>query len=384
MVNVENIYIQRKILEYIRETGGKSESSMRKYDQALKMWDKITNHADYRRFNKQLAINFKKKLRKQKYRGKYISASTITSVLLCLQKFFEVLCLEPGYRSKITRSDIAYLQPLNKDLALARSNRIPKYPTEQQMKMIYNSISNNTEIEMMYKALISFLCCTGARLDAIASFPIGCFYPEILLADQDPKRGVRTKFSKHIRTYLFRFNKDMVDTIVDWHKYLLNKGFGYNDPMFPASKEKRLDGLSFQSSDTLSRNFLSASRIYHIIKKVTKEAGIEDSFNPHSFRHGVIAIAERKATSIEQFKAISQNVGHEKPLTTFAYAKLTDDQVKTTIGNMASANKKGNNHNSIQSDIDSEEIAEFRDFLHWKKMKEQIKEEDKRGKKNEE
>jgi site-specific recombinase XerD len=359
MVNIDNEYIRRKVLEYIKETKGKSDSSMRKYDQALKMWDRITNEADYRSFNRQIAKKFKKELRKQKYRGRFISSATVTSVLLNLKLFFEVLCLQPGYRRAINRAEIAYLNPSNSELELTRTANPPKYPTEQQMKLIYENITTKTEIGMMHKALIAFICCTGARLDAVASFPLGCFYPEILLADQDPKKGVRTKFHKHIRTYLFRFNEDMVNTILDWHAYLLDKGFGNHDPMFPACETKRLDGLSFQPSDTLSRKFLTAARIYSIIKKITKEAGFADSFNPHSFRHGVIAIAERRAQNIEQFKAVSQNVGHEKPMTTFQYAKLTSEQIKSNIEEI---NNKGN-----LPPFSEDDFEKFQQFLQWQK-----------------
>ena len=40
-------------------------------------------------------------------------------------------------------------------------------------------------------------------------------------------------------------------------------------------------------------------------------------FNPHSFRKTLAALGEKLCQSPEEFKAWSQNLGHEKVLTTF-------------------------------------------------------------------
>ena len=40
-------------------------------------------------------------------------------------------------------------------------------------------------------------------------------------------------------------------------------------------------------------------------------------FNPHSFRNTLTLLGETKCHTPEQFKAWSQNLGHEKVLTTF-------------------------------------------------------------------
>ena len=40
-------------------------------------------------------------------------------------------------------------------------------------------------------------------------------------------------------------------------------------------------------------------------------------FNPHSFRKTLAALGEKLCRSPEEFKAWSQNLGHEKVLTTF-------------------------------------------------------------------
>src|SRR5262249_8754789 len=41
-------------------------------------------------------------------------------------------------------------------------------------------------------------------------------------------------------------------------------------------------------------------------------------FNPHSFRHALAMLGEQTCKTPEEFKAWSQNLGHEQVLTTFA------------------------------------------------------------------
>ena len=56
------------------------------------------------------------------------------------------------------------------------------------------------------------------------------------------------------------------------------------------------------------------------IRKVFKEAFLLAElppFNPHSFRNTLAALGEKLCQSPEEFKAWSQNLGHEGVLTTF-------------------------------------------------------------------
>jgi hypothetical protein len=56
------------------------------------------------------------------------------------------------------------------------------------------------------------------------------------------------------------------------------------------------------------------------MRKIFKEAfegGGLPYFNPHSFRHTLVMLGEKVCQTPEQFKAWSQNLGHEKVMTTF-------------------------------------------------------------------
>src|SRR5205085_2407083 len=60
----------------------------------------------------------------------------------------------------------------------------------------------------------------------------------------------------------------------------------------------------------------SAARIRIIFRDAFLSAGLL-YFNPHSFRNTLVRLGQTVCQSPEEFKAWSQNLGHDKVLTTF-------------------------------------------------------------------
>lgn len=60
----------------------------------------------------------------------------------------------------------------------------------------------------------------------------------------------------------------------------------------------------------------NATPIRTIFKEAFTHAGLP-YFNPHSFRNTLVQLGETTCNNPEAFKAWSQNLGHEKVLTTF-------------------------------------------------------------------
>jgi Integrase core domain len=59
-------------------------------------------------------------------------------------------------------------------------------------------------------------------------------------------------------------------------------------------------------------------------------------FNPHSFRHALAALGERTCRNPEEFKAWSQNLGHEDVLTTFSsYGPVSEQRQAELIKYLA-------------------------------------------------
>jgi integrase/recombinase XerD len=59
-------------------------------------------------------------------------------------------------------------------------------------------------------------------------------------------------------------------------------------------------------------------------------------FNPHSFRKTLAQLGEKLCRTPEQFKAWSQNLGHEKVLTTFSsYGEVASERQREIIRELA-------------------------------------------------
>ena len=110
---------------------------------------------------------------------------------------------------------------------------------------------------------------------------------------------------------------DVKDIVVQWVDYMKTELLmGHDDPLFPKPKMGQGKDRSFQVIGLSSGHWSNASAIRRIFKDAFTGAGLRP-FNPHSFRNTLAALGERLCNNAEEFKAWSQNLGHEGVLTTF-------------------------------------------------------------------
>ena len=167
------------------------------------------------------------------------------------------------------------------------------------------------------------------------------------LINQDPKLGVQTKFSKTIRSYLFRFDETMVKYFLEWYEHLrTDKVFGNTDPIFPRNKiENAENSLSFVSNEIDDKFWQSATSIRDIFKQRFEHAGIE-YFSPHTFRHLAVKLALQKCRNGHEIKAVSQNFGHEYVNTVMmTYGTLNAVQMYDTLSGMSFSESSDNSDN---------------------------------------
>jgi len=194
----------------------------------------------------------------------------------------------------------------------------------------------STDIEQRDRALIAFTILTGARDGAIASFKLRHIDLAEGRIDQDA-REVRTKFSKSFVTTFFPVGNDIQAVVADWVVHLrTEKLWGLDDPLFPATKVAVGDNLRFEAAGLDRKHWSSAGPIRAIFKEAFTRAGLP-YFNPHSFRKTLVLLGERICRTPEQFKAWSQNLGHEKPLMTFcSYGNLDSHRQADVMRSFAS------------------------------------------------
>jgi len=361
-VNLKNELAKRKFFERLKEAKGFCDASVNCYEKAILLYEDFTKHSDFSSFSSIKAIEFKKWLSKREHRGKIISISTRHSYLRFLKKFFSWLCNQEGYKSKLQIDSVSFLSLSEKDEQIATQYIPRKYPSLEEVVKIVNSIEIESEIDLRDRALISFTVLSGMRDKAIVTLPISCFDPKSFIINQNPKQGVQTKCSKFIQSVLFKFDEKLVEYVLEWVKLLKNKNFTDNDPLFPRNHAKQdNNNLSFDNSDTVEPVFWkSAGPIRQIFKRRSKDAKLP-YYPPHTFRHLAIDLASKNCKNGEEFKAVSQNFGHENVATTFrSYANYEPQKLAEILTKMNFSKKQPNQENTklkkIKEILESDDI----------------------------
>ena len=219
-----------------------------------------------------------------------------------------------------------------------------------QIKHVINTMPAKTEIERRNRALVAFTLLTGARDRAIASMKLKHVDLTANSVAQDA-REVKTKFSKTFTTFFFPVGDEIREIVAEWVSYLrCDQLSGNDDPLFPATQVAVGPDHLFAASGLQRKHWSSASPIRRIFREAFEGAGLP-YFNPHSFRNTLVRLGQDVCKTPEQFKAWSQNLGHEGVLTTFlSYGEVARDRQGEILRSLATPRR------NMQSGAD--EIAE--------------------------
>jgi site-specific recombinase XerC len=315
--NPDNERIKHRYFAYLREAKRLSEASIDGVAAALHRFEAYTSYREFKAFHYQQAVAFKRHLAEEVSRrsGDRLSKATLCSTLAALRNFFFWLAGQPGFRSRLTYSDAEYFNASEKDGRVAKAHRDPRAPTLDQLCHVLACMPTTNEIERRDRALVAFTMLTGARDGAIASLKIKHLSEDKVAFDA---REVHTKFSKTFTTWFFPVGGDVRQIVVEWVEYLLReKLFGLDDPLFPATEVALNADQQFEAAGLSRRHWSNATPIRNIFREAFARAGLP-YFNPHSVRNTLVLLGEKLCRTPEQFKAWSQNLGHEKVLTTFS------------------------------------------------------------------
>jgi integrase len=324
--NPNNVRINRKYCIYLKEAKRQDESSIDGVAKAINRFEQYTKFKDFKLFHHQQAVGFKKHLSNQKNEvtNKPLSKATLNTTLRHLKTFFQWLAREVGYKSRINYRDTEYFNLSEKDTRVANAKRKKPVPSIEQIMHVLENMPKSTDIEKRNRALIAFTLLTGARDSAIASFKIkhANLIEESVYQDA---REVKTKFSKTFTTYFFPVGDLPLMIIKTWIDYLTKELlFSPDDPLFPKTKIENSTNRKFEATGLLRENWQTASPIRKIFKQAFHNSGLS-YYNPHSFRNTLVRLGETECNTIEEFKAWSQNLGHEGVLTTlYSYGEVQD------------------------------------------------------------
>ncbi|MBM4263549.1 MAG: site-specific integrase [Deltaproteobacteria bacterium] len=316
--NPTNERIKREYFTFLKEAKRQAEASIDGVAQALARFEGYTGYRDFKAFHHQQAVNFKRHLAEQtsSVTGAKWSKATIYATLTALKRFFQWLAGQPGYKSRLKYSDADFFNPSEKDTRIATARRERPFPTIEQVKHVIAAMPSNTEIQRRDRAVVAFTLLTGARDSAIASMSLKHVDLAASSVNQDA-RDVKTKFSKTFTTAFFPVGEEIVHIVEDWVTHLRQeKLWGNDDPLFPATKVIVGEGNRFEVAGLKRNHWSNATAIRKIFRAAFEAVGLS-YFHPHSLRNTLVQLGEKLCKTPEEFKAWSQNLGHEKVLTTF-------------------------------------------------------------------
>jgi site-specific recombinase XerD len=326
--NPENERIKRAYLGYLKEARRLSEHSIDAAAAALSRFEQYTKYRDFKSFHIQQAVGFKRKLadRLNERTGERLSSSTLYASLNALRAFFQWLAGQPGYRSRLTFADADYFALSEKESRIAKATRDRFVPTVDQVLHVVRTMPSNSDIEFRDRAVVAFILLTGVRDGALASLKLKHVNLQKKEVVQDA-REVRTKFSKTFTTWFFPVGEDIEQIIGEWVEHLRrNMQFGDGDPLFPATRVAIGQDKRFRADGLSRTGWSNAASIRRIFEESFMAAGLPHTI-PHSIRKTLAQLGERVCITPEEFKAWSQNLGHEQVLTTFSsYGQVSSDR----------------------------------------------------------
>jgi integrase/recombinase XerD len=316
--NASNERIKRQYFVFLKEAKRHSEATVDEVAKALARFEADTKFRDFKAFHYEQAVAFKRRLAEQdsKVTGEKLSKATLHATLADLKRFFQWLAGQPGYKSKFSYSDADYFNLSDKDTRVATAHREKNVPTVEQVKHVIGAMAAHSEIEQRNRAVIAFTLLTGARDSAIASMKLKHVDLGASCVFQDA-REVDTKNSKTFTTYFFPVGDEICQIVESWVNYLWHdKLWGNDGPLFPATRVAVGAECRFRVVGIERKHWCNATAIRKIFREAFQAAGLP-YFNPHSLRNTLVQLGETVCQTPEEFKAWSQNLGHEKALTTF-------------------------------------------------------------------
>lgn len=259
----------------------------------------------------------------------------MNATLANLKRFFQWLAGQPGFKSRFQYSDADYFNLSEKDVRIATAKREQVGPTVEQVQRVISLMPFASAIERRDRAVIAFTLLTGARDSAIASMKLKHVNLAGDCVEQDA-REVKTKFSKTFTTYFFPVGSEIRQIVADWVAFLREESlWGNDDPLFPATRIALGPSRQFEAVGLARAHWSSAARIRNIFRDAFTKVGLP-YFNPHSLRNTLVRLGESVWQTPEHLKAWSQNLGHDKVLTTLlSYGQVECARQGQIIRNLA-------------------------------------------------
>ncbi len=186
------------------------------------------------------------------------------------------------------------------------------------------------------RAAMCFMYLSGMRVTAFLSLPVSCVDLDKGAIEQNPSKGVLTKFRKAAITSLLPI-PELMAPVKEWDRIVRENA--------PADRRWHCGvngwGTALKDDGPLSPRQMRGKRngLVDNMKIVCEMAGV-DYKSPHKLRHGHAIYGVKHARNIAELKAVSQNLMHSSiQITDGIYGNLSGDDTRRIIGNLAGGDK---------------------------------------------
>ena len=313
----ENERVKRDYAFFLEAANGKQDASIDAALRAIERFELSTDRKPFRKFHIEQARSFRARLMEEMGRScKPLSAATITTTLKHLRNFFLWLSREPGFRAALNANDANYFTPSDQDLRVATARRDKRVASLEEISLVLAAMPAESPIEKRDRALVAFTILSGARDSAIASLRLKHVDLKTQAVFQDG-REVNTKRRKTFTSTFFPVGPEPAAIVRDYIALLSGElGFGPEDPLFPATLIGRGDDRGFTPIGLSREHWRTTAPIRQVFRAAFAAAGLPYD-KPHSFRDTLAQLGEQLCRTPEEWKAWSQNLGHESEATTF-------------------------------------------------------------------
>lgn len=221
------------------------------------------------------------------------------------------------------------------------------YTLDDLLRLAAVPVQNLTE--QRNRAAACFLFLSGMRATAFVTLPLLAVDVSSYEVRQWPSLGVQTKNRKAATTYLLQSPQvaPLLEVVREWDT-LVRRSLEPSAPWYALLEST---GESFAAEQTPGRS--RTQNLARHLERLCQQAGIEYR-SPHKFRHGFAVYGLSLCKTMEDFKAVSQNLMHAQMGTTDAvYSALLNNQVATRIAALGKTAAPTDEEQRIQALVQS-------------------------------
>ncbi|MDX2082978.1 MAG: tyrosine-type recombinase/integrase [Rickettsiales bacterium] len=331
----DNERVKHRYFDKVVHGFGKHDKTRRKIVSAVSIFEEFNGYKDFKLFVYEDAKGFQKYLI-----AKYShSMQNAYRIMQAVRDFFLWLKEQEGYK-KLKYDDINSLRLSLKDTEKAKMSKPRKTIDIEKWEEMVLNIKPKDEVEMRGRAMFATLLITGIRIDALISLRIGDLDLDRNYLFQDSNH-VNTKFSSSHKTDFWKLKPEIKQIVVDWVSMLRKEhGFRDEDPLFPRIQITSNEFLQFEK-DGFKKEFLKQAKVVRDeLSKQFENANL-DYYTPHTIRNSLTDLFFSCDLTMEQLKAVSQNLSHKSLITTVgSYFNLSEQRKSQTIEELDVENLK--------------------------------------------